>query len=92
MFKKGDKVTIKDIDAVISVKFQDLKRFPDYYKKQTLESLEYLLKNYGIYSSQAESCDSCYVKIEKYDYLWCFLKEHIYPYRDISIPEDLFKI
>jgi hypothetical protein len=90
-FKIGDKVTIKDVDAVISTKFQHLKSIPGMYPVYTMESLIYLKNNFGIFILNHLGSGH-YIEIKKYNTKWEILEEHLFHYRDISLPDNLFEV
>ena len=96
-FKDDDKVTIKDIDAVIKANFEgyiDPVELDNHYGEGTYESLMHLKNHYGIIQYDMRDDDGIYYSIyieDLCDY-WNIYEDLLFHYNDIKLDEDLFKI
>jgi hypothetical protein len=87
-FKIGDKVTIKDIDAVLKENFGHEGR--DDVSNYILISLNNLKKNYGTILTARHN--ECYISDYGGTENWYINTKLLFHYKDHSLPEDLFKI
>ena len=90
-FKKGDKVTIKDLDAVIKNDFGNpADSLDNRYQLGTYKSLVYLKNNYGVVGKR--SIVSNRIGIKYTGYHWYITEDLVSLYNDISLPDELFKL
>jgi hypothetical protein len=88
-FKKGDKVTIKDIEGVIRSDFDNQQnpfKLDRFCGEGTYQSLLYLKKYYGVVDS------NFLIRITGFRYAWKISNIFLLPYNDVSLDDNLFKI
>ena len=96
-FKVGDKVCIKDIDAVLGVDFSGnlFNRRGNIDKDFIIKVLVNIKRKFGVvYDPEPGDFNKPYIIVYDpiYDHYLCIINKFLYPYDDISLPDDLFKI
>jgi hypothetical protein len=102
MLKVGDKIIIKDINAVLKANFSFSKihyeRSSNHFEKKIINSLKILMKHGGHIDTIDDYTGKYFIIVCEYidrygnHARWFINKELLYLYDDMSLEDDLFKI